>query len=335
MIDNSMMVIFAGVLIAMGCGGVVVQTIVSGPGRRMRKRARSLEARWVKGGQPPTPGLSGGVTTASLRRNEKKSLPALEKLVRRVLPNQKVLQHRLARTGRDIPVATYVTICVAVAIAVAAFKFFIFGMPPVVAVLAGIGAGAGIPHMIISRMAAGRLKKFGSVFPDAIDLMVRGLRSGLPVSESINAVGREMVDPVGVEFRRIADAVKFGQPLDEALWETAERLDIPEFKFFVISLSVQRETGGNLGETLANLSDILRRRRQMRLKIKAMSSEARASAIILGSLPFIMLGILLLINFEYEMTLFTDPRGLIMVGIGTGFILVGIAVMAKMVRFEI
>jgi tight adherence protein B len=119
------------------------------------------------------------------------------------------------------------------------------------------------------------------------------------------------------------------------LWEAARRLDIPEFNFFVISLSIQRETGGNLAETLANLSDILRRRRQMRQKVKAMSSEAKASAYILGSLPFGMFGIVYCVNPGYASMLLTDPRGLVM--FGGGLVSLGIAsvVIAKMIRFEI
>lgn len=155
------------------------------------------------------------------------------------------------------------------------------------------------------------------------------------MTESIATVGREMEDPVGVEFRRIADGVRFGQQLEEVLWETAKRLSLPEFNFFVISLSVQRETGGNLGETLANLSDILRRRKQMKLKIKAMSSEARASAMILGSLPFVMFGIVYAMNPSYASELFTDPRGMMMAAAGVTSMMIGIGVMAKMVRFEI
>jgi tight adherence protein B len=123
--------------------------------------------------------------------------------------------------------------------------------------------------------------------------------------------------------------------LEEALWDTARRLDTPEFKFFVISLSVQRETGGNLAETLDNLGEILRRRLQMQLKIKAMSSEARASAYIIGSLPFVMFGILMIMSPAYIMVLFTDPRGMFIIGIGLTTMLLGVLVMAKMVKFEI
>ena len=184
-------------------------------------------------------------------------------------------------------------------------------------------------------MGARRRKKFLAILPDALDLIVRGLRSGLPVTESIAAVGREMADPLGTEFRRISDGVRFGQQLEEAVWDTAKRLDLQEFNFFVISMSIQRETGGNLGEALGNLSDILRGRQRMRLKIKAMSSEARASAMILGSLPFIMFGIVYAINPGYASLLFTDSRGIMLSAIGATSLIVGVAIMAKMVRFEI
>ena len=119
------------------------------------------------------------------------------------------------------------------------------------------------------------------------------------------------------------------------IWLTSERLQLQEFKFFTISLAIQSETGGNLTETLANLADVLRRRRQLKLKIKALSSEAKASAYIIGSLPFVMFTILYLTNQSYVMQLFYDPRGHFMIGVGLGMIMVGALVMFKMVRFDI
>ncbi len=155
------------------------------------------------------------------------------------------------------------------------------------------------------------------------------------MTESIRSVGEEFHGPVGEEFRFVSDRVKLGQQIDEALSEVSNRIDLPDFKFFVIALSVQRETGGNLSEALENLSDILRRRRQMVLKVKALSSEAKASALIIGSLPFIMFLILHMVSHDYVQTLFTDPRGNMMLGVGLGFMVVGVGVMMKMVKFEI
>ena len=244
------------------------------------------------------------------------------------------LDLRLQRTGKKWTLSQYLYASLGIGLVVAAIVFLRSGALPL-SLAIGALAGFGIPHMVVSRAIEKRAAQFNSKFPDGIELLVRGLRSGLPVTECLKAVGREMPDPVGVEFRRVTDEVKFGAKVNEALWATAHRLDMAEFKFFVVSLSVQQETGGNLAETLANLSDILRRRKQMRLKIKAMSSEAKASAMILGSLPFIMFCIIYLMNPDYESMLFTDPRGRIMLAVGLGAMGSGILVMARMVRFEI
>jgi len=189
--------------------------------------------------------------------------------------------------------------------------------------------------MVVSHLIKRRLKKFTHLFPEAIELIVRGLKSGLPVQESIQVVGREIEDPVGVEFREISDALKIGQTLEDAMWEASSRLDTPEFKFFVISLVIQRETGGNLTETLGNLSDILRKRRQMKLKVKAMSSEARASALIIGALPFGMFAILYALNPGYVSQLFQESRGLMLLGAAGVSMSIGFLVMGKMIRFEV
>jgi tight adherence protein B len=123
--------------------------------------------------------------------------------------------------------------------------------------------------------------------------------------------------------------------LTDALWTIAPNVDTPEFRFFIISLTIQQDTGGNLAETLENLGGIVRRRKQMKLKIKAFSSEAKASAYIIGSLPFVMFAILMMMNPGYASQLYTDPRGIIMIGAGLTSYAIGIGVMAKMVRFDI
>ncbi|MBM3487172.1 MAG: hypothetical protein FJX67_11165 [Alphaproteobacteria bacterium] len=151
----------------------------------------------------------------------------------------------------------------------------------------------------------------------------------------MRTVGNEFVGPVGQEFRIVADKLKLGQQMDQALLEAGVRINSPEFKFFVISLAVQRETGGNLAETLENLGDLLRKRRQMLLKIRVRSSEARASAMILGSLPFIMFAIMYLLNPGYVMMLFNDPRGVVMTMAALASIGFGILVVAKLSKFEI
>jgi tight adherence protein B len=165
--------------------------------------------------------------------------------------------------------------------------------------------------------------------------MVRALRAGLPISEAIVNAGQEIGDPVGVEFRGIEAGMRLGRDLDSLLWDIARRVDVPEFRFFIIALNVQRETGGNLAETLNNLSDVLRRRRAMRAKARAMASEARASTMILGSLPVVVTGILFITSPTYIMPMFTDVRGLVMCGVAFGMLVVGVVIMVKMARFEI
>ena len=201
--------------------------------------------------------------------------------------------------------------------------------------LLGIFFGLGGPHFVIGRMIKRRINKFNSNFPDAIELMVRGLRSGLPITETLGIVASEIPGPVGVEFRMVADKMKIGRTIEAGLQETADRLGTAEFQFFVITLAIQRETGGNLAETLSNLADVLRKRAQMKLKIRAMSSESKASAYIVGSLPFVVFGLVWMINPGYMGKFFTDQRlmvaglgGMVWMGIGAG-------IMAKMVNFEI
>lgn len=165
--------------------------------------------------------------------------------------------------------------------------------------------------------------------------MVRGMRSGLPVSESLISVSNEFDGPIGAEFKAVMDAVQFGSELEKALWSMADRLPSPDVKFFVITLSIQKDTGGNLADTLMNLSGILRSRKQMLLKIKALSSEAKASAMILGGLPFVLFGVMMFTSPDYVLMLFEDQRGQKMLVVGGVLILTGVTIMRKMVNFRI
>lgn len=259
----------------------------------------------------------------------------IEKILTRVLPKTDLLRNRLERTGYNLTFTKYGLICFFIGLIVYFVLTGKFAMPPVVAALFALGGGLKMTNIIINFLVARRTKKFIASFPDAIDLMVRGIKSGLPISQTVQSVCHEIDGPVGDEFTMVTDAMKLGTDLHEALWARAKKLEIPELKFFCIALSIQQETGGNLAETLGNLATILRRRKQMKLKIKAMSSEAKASAIIIGSLPFVMYLILKLISPEYIEPLLGDPRGVKMALGGLSMIGMGIFVMTKMVSFEI
>ncbi|MFC3052499.1 type II secretion system F family protein [Kordiimonas pumila] len=268
----------------------------------------------------------------SIRLNQQQT--GLAGHIASLLPKRDQIQKRIAKAGLSTPLSRYATISGLLAL-FSALTIWLMGAPFVLSVLLGITVGAGLPHMVISNRIKSRTTRFTQQFPEAMDLMVRGLKSGLPVNECITNVAKELPAPTGVEFQKITDAMRLGKQLEEALWETADRLDTPDFKFFVISLVVQRETGGNLGETLGNLSNILRQRQAMKLKIKALSSEAKASAWIVGALPFIMLGLIMTMNYDYGIVLFTHPKAII-AGIGALlWMAIGMVIMAKMIRFEV
>jgi tight adherence protein B len=276
-----------------------------------------------------------GETVNVRRATADSSIAAFDYLIKRFLPNPQRMRMRLAKTGRTITLGQYLMFCFGAAVIVGLLLKLMMGLPTVVCGLAGIALGLMIPHIVTGTMAKRRQDRFMRALPEALDLICRGLKSGLPVTESIRVVGQEIADPIGLEFRGIADAVKFGKPMIEALWAIEPRIDIQEFRFFITALAIQQETGGNLAETLENLAAILRRRKQMKLKIKALSSEAKASAYIIGSLPFIMFGIILTMNYDYGSQLYKDPRGIMLIGAGFVSYAIGIAVMWKMVRFDI
>lgn len=279
-----------------------------------------------------------GVVTNSVEKQMRKmiaSKPTPNQSGRNsLIPNPELLAKRIERTGKNWTLRNYALACVGIGMLVAA-GLVIKGAPILLGLLAGVVLGLGLPHMTIGFLIGKRIGDFNIRFPDAIELMVRGLRSGLPISETLGIVGKELPGAVGAEFQFVADKVKIGRTMDEALQDAAERLNIPEFQFFCISLAIQRETGGNLAETLSNLADVLRKRSQMKLKIRAMSSESKASAYIVGSLPFIVFGLLYTMNPGYIGDFFVDER-LMVIGLG-GLVWmgIGVAIMAKMVSFEI
>ncbi len=287
----------------------------------------------IKVNHDPEPTVREVITAR--RQSNASAIPGLDDLLKRLLPRQDVLRLRLARAGLNIPVAVYVLTGVLVAFLSFVAARGLGEMPIVVSLLLAVVAGLGLPHIFVGFRITSRQTKFINFFPEAIDLMVRGIKAGLPIGESIRTAAEEVPDPVGEELKRVTDGVRIGRKMDEVLWETSHRLDLQEFKFFTIALSIQSETGGNLAETLTNLSDVLRGRRQLKRKVKALSSEAKASAYIIGSLPFIMTALIYLVNAQYITALFVDPRGQFLIGIGLAMIGAGVGVMYRMVKFEI
>jgi tight adherence protein B len=273
---------------------------------------------------------TGAVMEAQLRRIQANRATRMDGFASRILPNPVQFKKRLAMTGKSWTPAQYLTASLGILLVVGLLVWFKLGNLGL-GVALGSAIGVGLPHFIVGYLINKRINLFNKRFPDAIELLVRGLRSGLPISETISVVASEVPGPVGVEFRSVSDKIKIGRTMDAALQETADRLGTPEFQFFCITIQIQRETGGNLAETLSNLSGVLRSRAQMKLKIKAMSSESKASALIIGSLPFIVFALIYSINDTYMQQFFTNPK-LIAVGLGSGcWMGLGAFVMSRMI----
>ncbi|SCW40617.1 tight adherence protein B [Sphingobium faniae] len=327
--------ILMAVLVATLLG--LIMAAFSGPSpEKARKRRMAL----IRGRHSDS---AEAVLEARMRRAIDSRQPATEmKMLVSLIPNPENLTKRLRMTGRKWTLSQYMTACAGIFLFMAAVMM-LRGFPLIFALMVSLAAGLGLPHWWVGRLINKRIALFNAKFPDALELLTRGLRSGLPIAETLTVVSTEIPGPVGEEFRLITERIKIGKTMDQALQETADRLGTAEFQFFVISLAIQRETGGNLAETLSNLATVLRQRAQMKLKIRAMSSESKASAYIIGALPFIVFGLISYINFDYMHPFYTpDPLGLFgmslmqVVGIG-GMCWMGIGafIMAQMINFEI
>ena len=183
------------------------------------------------------------------------------------------------------------------------------GLSPALVLVLGVAAAFAGGWLLLHLAQSRFQRRFLDVFPDALDLLARAVRAGLPVSDAMDVAAREIPDPVGSEFRRTIDEMRIGVEMEDALQHTADRIRVPDFRFYVVALTLQRRTGGGLAETLGNLSNIIRRRKELRLKARALSAEAKASAFVLGFLPFFVGGIMYLFNRQLMSILFIDPRG--------------------------
>jgi tight adherence protein B len=255
----------------------------------------------------------------------------------RFLPllNTTRLRANMKRAGMNMSVGAFIVISAVVAALIATIGTFATDLPAPLLVVPSLLAGMFVVDTGVKYRGDMVANRFMKQLPDGLDTIIRGIRSGLPVVECIGTVGEEFDAPIGPHFQAITERVALGETLDQALWGVARVITRPEMDFLAVCISIQMETGGSLSEALGNLADLLRKRAQMKLKIKAISSEAKASAMIIGALPFVMLGLLTFMSPEYILPLFGDPRGQMMLGAGLGSITMGGLVMWRMTQFEI
>jgi tight adherence protein B len=196
------------------------------------------------------------------------------------------------------------------------------------------GAGVGLPRWTLSFLKNRRHNKFLQHFPDGVDIIVRGIKAGLPLFDSMKVIVADAPEPIRSEFRAIVETQTIGLPLGEACGRLYDRIPLPEANFFAIVIGIQQKSGGNLSEALGNLSRVLRDRKKMKAKIKAMSMEAKASASIIGSLPILVMGIVYITSPDYIELLWTTPLGRMLLAGSAFWMFTGIMVMKKMINFD-
>ena len=277
----------------------------------------------------------GGASDKAESRRQKRIQEKVKQLEQknRKQGRLEAIESSIMQAGLDIGLGVYFFMSVVIG-TVATFGYLMAKMPLLGAVPVFLIGALLVPRMLLKSMADRRQLKFTAHFADAVDLIVRGIRSGLPINECFRVVAREFEPPLGEEFRLLVEGQNLGWTIDDLMERGIRRLPTSEYKFFAIVTQIQRQTGGNLAETLANLSNVLRERKKMRDKARAMAAEAKASAMIIGSLPFAVAGVLSVVNPAYLMLLFTEKTGNYLLALGAFWMTCGSLVMRKMINFK-
>jgi tight adherence protein B len=244
------------------------------------------------------------------------------------------LKVRLNQAGLEISPRTFHLISIAVGV-VLALGALIAGVPLYSVPLIAFAAAFGLPRWVLNYLGRRRQNKFLNDFADAIDVMVRGLKSGLPVTEAMRIIATEQGPPVGPEFMEVVEGQKIGIPVDQGIERMVERVPLPEVNFLAIVMTIQSKTGGNLSEALGNLSRVLRDRKKMKAKVQAVSQEAKSSAFIIGGMPFVIAGLLSFSNPTYLMPLFHTRTGNELLFASAIWMTMGALVMKKMINFKV
>lgn len=297
-----------------------------GPRARLERRLNTV-------GGPTGGGGKGVKAQAGMKRKDiEAKLKAAEQMKRQQRGYK--LQEKLIQAGLKTTPKQFWIYSAISGVVFTLLVYVVTGIPYTIP--AGLLVGSfGIPRYVLSYLVNKRLKMFTANFANAIDLIVRGVKTGMTVAECLSIVGKEMPDPIGAEFRYITESIQMGVTLEDCLNRLVTRVPTNESRFFTIVLITQQVTGGNLAETLAKLSGILRDRKKMRDKIKALSSEAKSSAAIIGAMPFAVAGVLSFTAPDYVSLLVTTNAGNWCLVIGAVSFGTGILVMKKMINFEI
>lgn len=319
-------------------GGIAVAALIFaliypmfGADKTAEKRMATVtETRQVK-----VASRSAADAAANRRKQVSDKLKELEDRQKR---NEKVtLRLRLQRAGLQMtPQAFWITsaACGAASAVVVVLSFESSLLIQVAAMVAGFVGMFGLPRWMLGKMTKWRQQKFLAEMANSLDVVVRGVKSGLPLNECLQIVARESPEPICSEFREVVDQQRVGIPLGEALERLAQRMPLPEVRFLTIVIGIQAQAGGNLSEALGNLSEVLRSRIRMAMKVKALSAEATASAAVLASLPPGVMGMVYMSSPDYIMPLLTTKMGHFMIAVGLFWMGCGVLVMQKMINFK-
>ena len=321
---NQTVVLFVLATVAVGgLAWVFLYPILSGE-RAVEKRTASVAQ------YQPTQRIARG-QQKSRREQVEESLKELEQKEQK---HRKLsLSQRISQAGLTWSKRKYILICAASGIVAFLFVFWT-GLGILAALGIGFAASFGFPYWLLSWLKKRREARFLNTFPDAVDVIVRGIKSGLPLADSLRVIASEGPEPVRSEFKTILETQTIGIPLGEACQKLYDRVPLPEANFFGIVIAIQQRSGGNLSEALGNLSKVLRDRKKMKGKIQAMSMEAKASAGIIGSLPPAVMGLVYLSSPKYIELLWTHPTGQLLL-LGSAFwMAIGCFVMKKMINFD-
>jgi tight adherence protein B len=314
--------VFLFVLLAVE-GGFYLLADRGGGGRKINRRLQLLAS-----------GVESQEVLYKLRRAQK---PAEEgkSAISKILGPVRALDELITQAGMTITTRRMIMVMFAITLGVFATLLVFFASTPVRALLVSILVGIALPLLFLIFRRKRRLKKFGEQLPDGLDLMVRSLRAGHPISASMGLVSTEMTDPIGTEMGIAVDEMTYGLDLNEALQSMGHRIPVQDLHYLIVAINIQHGTGGNLAEVLGNLSKIIRDRFNMFKRIKALSAEGRLSALVISALPFCVGGAVWLLNPRYFTEVAPDPLFPIFMGVGVTMLLLGLVIMWKMVNFRV
>jgi tight adherence protein B len=298
-------------------------------------RKAELRLRGLSEGTGPAAAQSARDVAANRRKHVTESLKEIES--RQNALEKVTLRLRLQRAGLSITPRTYWIVSALCGITLALLVVLLLPMSGtrfLLAFVVGLVGVFGLPRWVVSKLTSRRQNKFSRELANAIEIIVRGIKSGLPLNECLGTIGRESAEPLAGEFREVVEQQKVGVPLGEALERLTTRMPLAEVRFFTIVIAIQQQAGGNLSEALGNLATVLRDRFRLKMKVKALSAEAKASALVLASLPPAVMFMVYGASPDYIMPLFATNAGKFMIMFSLCWMLIGVLVMRKMINFK-